>query len=797
MVQFLWLKKLFFVLPLLAAAISLGLNESFRLKTEVVLALFAVALSIVLYLYQGVKNGQTQQDEALSKLEGELAWLKGILEELPLGVVFLSKQGVVNYVNKGFEKITGHGSSLCGMNYKILQENIFPVSERGDHLERVFKLGQPSGEHRRNLLCREGRVIPVQAIITPMPGPDGSPAGVICLFSDHTSRFELHNLQKKTHFFLDYTSSCVLAVDKNLKVTLFNAAAEKVLGLKKEDVLGRHITEIFNDYEAENYPIIKTIVTGEEFRNYEVTLFLNGQIRTLLFDTGRITGESGEVTGAIGIFKDVSESKRIQEELKHTVFAYSKEKSFMRNLLNNLPVAVFTYDHNLLPTYMNRVAENLTGYRSEELVGPVLLPEAAVSLDLHSRFSRHLAKGVLDGGEPVLGEQKTLVSRDGTAIPVSLDIYPLYNALREKNGVMIIARDLREVKKHEQLMYLSRCILNSLNSAVVSIDAECRVIVLNPPAEKLLGLRSEDFTGKIIDDLPCSFFREQRILQDTLESGIGVRFLETTLRTGDEEVNLLINSDVILDREDNILGAVAILQDITELRRTQNAVRERERLAIIGQMAAGMAHEVKNPLTAVRGFSQLLLEKHQEQTNLREYAEIIIEEIDRANNVVTDFLQLARPKKPVLQEQSVGSLIEETVAIVGPQAFLSNIAVQCEIAEDLPPCCLDRDQIKQVLLNMCQNSIEAIPGKGVLKIKAGLWPEGKEIFIEITDDGCGMSPESRERIGVPFYTTKEGGTGLGLSISYSIISAHQGRVEVTSKEGEGTTFRVYLPAGSP
>lgn len=804
--RFTRMRKLVFVLPLLAALLYTGLYdmmtwpdvsiELLQVKTmrqNVALIFFAVLLSFGLYKYDRIKTGQARQEEAMFRLEGEISRLRGILEGLPLGVIVFDKSGKVAYINEGFEKITGHGRDFYGQDYKAVEERIIPVLERKNSVvERVFKTGLPSGEHRRSLISKDGRTIPVQASILPMKNADGSLSGALCLFNDFTSQLELRNLQQKTHFFLDFTTSCVLAVDKNLKVTLFNTAAEKLTGLKKEDVVGRHITEIFNDYEAENYPVIRTIITGEEFHNYDVALFLNGQVRTLLFDTARITDENGEVAGAIGVFKDISESKRIEEELKRTVFAYSKEKSFMRNVLNNLPAAIITYDCNLLPTYMNRTAEELTGYRYEDLSRPTRNLETA-AVDLPGDFIRNPAKVVLEHGEPVLGEQRTLISRQGTAIPVSLDVHPLFNALKEKNGVMVIARDLREKREHEQLMYLSRCILNSLNSAVISIDADYRIIVLNPPAEKLLGIRADDVVGKKIHDIPGPFSSEERFLQTTLESGRGVRFLETSIRVGGEEVMLQINSDVVRDRENNAVGAVAVFQDITELRRTQKAVRERERLAIIGQMAAGMAHEIKNPLTAVRGFAQLLKEKCPDNTTLSDYVDIIMDEVDRANGVIFDFLQLARPKQPTLRRQSVNDLLEEILAIAGPQAFLKNIAVEHEVAKDLPHCRLDRDQIKQVLLNMCQNAIEAMPGGGILKITAGFLPAEKEIYIDISDTGCGIPPEKMEKIGVPFFTTKAEGTGLGLSISYSIIGAHKGRVELESKEGEGTTFRIYLP----
>lgn len=798
-------KKVILVLPLLLALIytslydfivwhdgSITINQINLLLQSFVFIFFAVFFSFGLYKYEQLKNGKARQEEAISRLEGEIGRLKGVLEGLPLGVVVFDDSGKVVYVNEGFEKITGYGSDFCGLDFKTVEVKLLPLPERKNSaVKKVLKVGQTSGSYKCSLISKDGRVIPVQANLLPLKNADGSLTGALWLFSDITNQLELRSLQQKTGFFLDFTTSCVMAVDKSLKVTIFNTAAENLTGLKKENVLGRHITEIFNDYEAENYPIIKTIITGEEFHNYDVTFFINGQLRTLLFDTARITDECGAVTGAIGVFIDISERKRIEEELKRTVFAYSKEKSFMRNVLDNLPVAIITYDLNLQPTYMNKTAEEMTGYRFEEL--PVRHPEAAAAVELPCGFVRNLVEDVLKSGQPILGEQRTIVSRAGAAIPVSLDIHPLYNVLREKNGVLVIARDIREKKEHEQLMFLSRCILNSLNSAVVAIDPDYRIIVFNPHAEKLFGIRADEAVGTNIDTIPFQLFQDEGILQKTLESGKGVRFMETTMPVGDEEIMFLINSDVVRDRENNIVGAAAIFQDITELRRTQNAVRERERLAVIGQMAAGMAHEIKNPMTSVRGFAQLLKEKCPGNPTIVDYVNIILGEIDRANSVITDFLQLARPKKPVLASQPVNNLVEEILAIVSPQAFLNKIRVEYEGAKDLPPCRLDRDQIKQVLLNMCQNAIEAMPGGGVLKIGTGFLPAVNEIFIEISDTGCGIPGEKIDKIGVPFFTTKAEGTGLGLSISYSIIGAHKGRVEVESKEGKGTTFRIYLP----
>lgn len=794
-------QNLLFALPALVVIIYSVFNELVRryLGLEITLVFITILISFILYK-NNLKINQSCRGQKTPELEASNTLFRDLIEELPMGAVVLDKTGRISYVNGSFQQITGYDSSLTGQSYRTIAEKLMPCLDQIEHIfEKISKddlppNGLPYHHKTLSLVNKHGHFIPVNLSLLPIKNSQGCLTGVLCLITDSTNQVGMWNIQQKIAFLLDYTSSTVMAVDKNLRINLFNRAAEELFSIKKDVVMGRHVTEIFNDYEIENHPIIKTIVNGQELHNQDVTLFVNGQLRTLLFDTGLLKDDNGTITGAIAICNDISEKKRIEEELKNTVVAYSKEKSYMRNVLNNLPEAIIAYDKNLQLMYMNSMAETLEGLKSAKPFYAADEDETKFDFQQSVDFIRLLAEEVLKSRNPFSGEQKTIITKADGAIPVSIDVHPIYNEIKQINGVMVIARDISDKMAHEKLMYLSSSILDSLNSSVVSIDAGYNIIVFNPAAERLFGLRADEVIGKNINDIWLPFSREERFLHITLESCWGIQFLETSIQVGGEEIIILVNTNVIRDREDNIIGAVGVFQDITELRRTQNAVREKERLAIIGQMAAGMAHEIKNPLTAVRGFAQLLQEKCPDNVTLVNYVKIILEEIDQASSVITNFLQLARPKQPVLEWQSANNIVEEILAIVGPQAFLKKIKVECEQQPDLPLCRLDRDQIKQVLLNMCQNAIEAIPESGgFLKIKTGILPTSNEIYIEISDTGCGIPQDKIEKIGVPFFTTKADGTGLGLSISNSIIYAHNGRVEIESTEGKGATFKIFLP----
>lgn len=231
--------------------------------------------------------------------------------------------------------------------------------------------------------------------------------------------------------------------------------------------------------------------------------------------------------------------------------------------------------------------------------------------------------------------------------------------------------------------------------------------------------------------------------------------------------------------------------EIQEHMKAKDALILKDRQAVVGQMAAGMAHEVKNPLTAVRGFAQILSDKAVGSKDLKKYAEIIIEEVDTASLVINNFLKLSRPSPPALEKILFTQVIHDVVELIRPQAMLNRVNIEIVGAGFLIYGLVDEKQMKQVFLNLCQNSIDAMAEGGDLKIQIGY--EGEQICISISDSGCGIPKAALDKMFVPFFTTKAEGTGLGMFISQSIIQAHRGKIEIASEEGLGTKCMVYLP----
>jgi signal transduction histidine kinase len=231
-------------------------------------------------------------------------------------------------------------------------------------------------------------------------------------------------------------------------------------------------------------------------------------------------------------------------------------------------------------------------------------------------------------------------------------------------------------------------------------------------------------------------------------------------------------------------------------------MKERDRLAAIGEMSAGLAHEIRNPLAAIKGAAQYLDPKKLAEED-REFLEILIEEVNRLNGVVTQFLDYSRPLKPSMAATSVNEVLERTFKLLETQTP-PNVAVAIELAEWLPRVQADAEQLKQVFLNLALNAFQAMPGGGRLHVSTrvardelAFWREGSRrqdvVEIRFRDSGPGVPEEARESIFVPFYTTKEKGTGLGLAICQRIVKAHQGSIVVRAPGEGGAEFMVSLP----
>jgi len=235
-----------------------------------------------------------------------------------------------------------------------------------------------------------------------------------------------------------------------------------------------------------------------------------------------------------------------------------------------------------------------------------------------------------------------------------------------------------------------------------------------------------------------------------------------------------------------------IQKTTADLRKTEAQLIRSEKLAALGQLAAGIAHEIRNPLTSINILIHSLTKDFPSEDSHREDLNVIEEEIDRINEILDRFLRFAKPASPLLERTEVASIFEETLQLLRPRMEKQGIHVQKEF-QDLPMILMDREQIKQVALNLLLNAIQAMPKGGTLTLRGQNSKDGQSITISIQDSGVGIPDEDMNKLFDPFFSTREGGIGLGLSIAHRIIDQHHGKIEVESDPGKGTLFTIWLP----
>jgi len=280
----------------------------------------------------------------------------------------------------------------------------------------------------------------------------------------------------------------------------------------------------------------------------------------------------------------------------------------------------------------------------------------------------------------------------------------------------------------------------------------------------------------------------------TFREGRPVRDVHRHLKEDGNETVEEISSTPLFDDKGEVNMVILVSKDITtRLEREKKRMRS-DRMALVGQMASGLAHEIKNPIAGISAAIQIISQGLSETDTNREIFYEIQCQIERMKRTLSDLLSYAKPRKPQLLPCDVNGLIRRSVALMEPNAKRQGVAVDMKLQEGLPLCRVDPDMIQQVLLNLFLNGIQAQPGGGRMVLMTSLQEPGNgPLVITLQDAGPGIPPEVRKRIFDPFFTTKHTGTGLGLAISDQILEEHRGRLEIESKPGQGTTCRIYLP----
>ena len=363
-------------------------------------------------------------------------------------------------------------------------------------------------------------------------------------------------------------------------------------------------------------------------------------------------------------------------------------------------------------------------------------------------------------------------------------------------SVLMLIRMLRnrQLDSQESMLRESERKYHSLvencPDGIMVLDVQGHILNINPALKRMSGYTLEDVGHK-----SSLHFVEKRYIEQTTncfektKEGVPQKCESAiTHRNGHSiQVKLISIPHMI---ENKMQGVIVFVEDITEFKETEELLRRSEKLTAVGELAAGVAHEIRNPLTSLKGFASLVYSSSHDEKS-KEFLQIMLSEIDRINFIVSEFMLLARPHEKEFARSDLVSLLRHVISLLKSQAILKNIEIRTQYDCEEFPILGEENQLKQVFVNVLKNAIEAMTDGGIIYVKVTECDTGVSVIIQ--DQGVGIPEHQLPRIGEPFYTLKENGTGLGLMVSFGIIDNHNGKMRLSSVEGKGTTVEVSLP----
>lgn len=354
-------------------------------------------------------------------------------------------------------------------------------------------------------------------------------------------------------------------------------------------------------------------------------------------------------------------------------------------------------------------------------------------------------------------------------------------------------------RKLQETRAIYNVLINELiQEDVIVMASNYRILDINQTLANKLGIERKDAIGQYCYEIlhresaPCSGEEHPCPLVQTVKTGKPFRVTHVHLDKGSKELFYSISCYPLIDNGE-VVGAIEIARDITRDIHIQKSMMQYDKLASIGRLAAGVAHEINNPLTTILTSAMLIQEDTAPEDPNYQELQTIADEALRCRRIVSSLLDFARQTTPTKKLTDVNDVIRECIVLTKKQAAFSDVTVEERLATDLPSAKMDKDQIEQALINLTLNAIEATASGGTVTITSRSVPEVETVEIVVSDSGQGISEENMSKIFEPFFTTSEGGTGLGLAITHGIIEQHGGTIEVESKLGRGTSFTIRLP----
>ena len=587
---------------------------------------------------------------------------------------------------------------------------------------------------------------------------------------------------------IDSFDDILLAVSLDGQIRAVNRSFSDLVDTAFQQIIGKPLADFVQESSGEGARLVERAMPRfMERRQWAgvIQVRLKSQSSPFFFDCVAHAMMRGDKIGGITV-------------LARDISALRKNETRFTELFESLQEGIYITTPDGTIVDVNPALVRMLGYDSKEEVLKRRVPEIFVD-----REERKLVKEEVERQPMIQGKEITLIRRDGTSI-VCLNTAAAVRdnsgrVLRYQGALMDITERREMERRLHQQQEFARRLVDSFPDLILVLDANAHYTFVSPRCKDVLGYDIEEaqnmaFGGRTHpEDLPAA----NSLYQDIIAGRQSFASLEIRVRHKlGEWRRIRFNFSPLADEKGNIEGVVLSGRDVTDLKRLEEQLIQAEKLAAMGQMLAGVAHELNNPLTAILGVTELLRERQGEDDSTKRQLELTHRQARRAARIVQNLLEFSRPASPQKKPLDLSNLLDRTLQLHEHSLRRNNVEVDFRLQPDLPGVIGDANQLIQVFLNLITNAEQAIRevrDAGRIQIRAGR--NGNQLAITVQDDGVGIRPESLPRIFDPFYTTKRpgGGTGLGLSICMSIIREHGGNIEAETLPAGGSAFTIYLP----
>ena len=719
------------------------------------------------------------------------------------GILVFDKDHRIEFANPMASEITGYSEeellkmsvlSLLGKPHPSIAEDLFAHPDRyGEKTCTEVQLLTPTGEVKEAEIC-------IALAKTPL----GAKKGYAYLRDITESKRMERRVREVTHHFekiAEMGDDGIVVFDHAFKIVFANQMASEIIGMTKEDMIGRNFFSVIGkeDKEFLEGTVIRGVGIGEKLCTEMSILTSQGHVKDAEVCIALAKSDTGEVK-TYAYIRDITERKKFERDLRD-----SEEK--LRNLFERVRHGLFISSKEGKFLDCNQALLDMLGYSAKEE-----FLEIDIARDLYvNPEDRKVIQERIERDGYAKDMEVEFKKKNEERITVLLTGHPIKNEKGEVVGYQGINLDISERKRTEnELRETNEFFINLIESSVdgiIAADMKGDIFIFNKGAEALTGYAAEEVISKlhITKIYPAGVAKEiMKKLRSTEYGGVG-KFIPTQLNVLNkfgEEIPIQLSAVLIYNGTGQEIASVGIFTDLRprlkmekKLQETHLQLVSSEKMASLGKLAAGIAHEINNPLGGILIYSSLMMEDLSEEDPRRGDLARIVQEAGRCKEIVKSLLEFARQTEPKMEPTDINRAINDGLFFLVNQALFHNIQIVKRLDSFLPFVQGNASQLNQVFMNIIVNAAEAMHGSGTLTITTSPSPDRKTIFVEFTDTGEGIPEENFTRIFDPFFTTKEvgKGTGLGLATSYGIIEDHGGKISVKSKVGEGTTFKIELP----